>query len=168
MAATVTALTTATTGTNALHGVTYGRGNSLSPYLVEQTINFANQNIDANGSTIECVDIPANSVCMFAGIEVITALTNTASDATVDLGLSGGDADAWVDGFDIDGASAGTYADVVVATANPQIVDAATPLKMTFAGTAGTISAGVLRVFAIVMPVGDLDKATHVSRDALA
>ena len=105
---------------------------------------------------------------MFAGIEVMTALTNTASDATVDLGLSGGDADAWVDGFDIDGASAGTYSSVLVATANPQIVDTATPLKMTFAGTAGTISAGVLRVFAIVMPVGDLDKATHVSRDALA
>ena len=71
-------------------------------------------------------------------------------------------------GFDIDGASAGTYSDVLVATANSQIVDAATPLKMTFAGTAGTISAGVLRVFAIVMPVGDLDKADEVDRDYLA
>ena len=164
MAATTTALAT----TNTTHGVTYGRSTSLSPYLVEQTINFADQNIDANGSTIECVDIPANSVCMFAGIEVMTALSNTASDATVDLGLSGGDADAWVDGFDIDGASAGAYSSVLVATANPQIVDAATPLKMTFAGTAGTISAGVLRVFAIVMPVGDLDKADEVDRDMLA
>ena len=162
------ATTTALAATNTTHGVTYGRSTSLSPYLVEQTINFADQNIDANGSTIECVDIPANSVCMFAGIEVMTALSNTASDATVDLGLSGGDADAWVDGFDIDGASAGAYSSVLVATANPQIVDAATPLKMTFAGTAGTISAGVLRVFAIVMPVGDLDKADEVDRDYLA
>ena len=87
MAATTTALAT----TNTTHGVTYGRSTSLSPYLVEQTINFADQNIDANGSTIECVDIPANSVCMFAGIEVMTALSNTASAATVALGLSGGD-----------------------------------------------------------------------------
>ena len=164
MAATTTLL--ATTNTN--HGPTYGVSSRVKPYLVEQTINFADQNIDANGSTIECVDIPANCICLFAGIEVVTALTNTASDAEVDMGLSGGDADSWVDGFDIDGASAGTYATVLVATANPQVVDAATPLKLTFAGTAGTISAGVLRVFAVVMPVGSLDKATDVSRDALA
>ena len=161
MAATTTAL--ATTNTN--HGPTYGVSSRVKPYLVEQTINFADQNIDANGSTIECVDIPANCICLFAGIEVTTALTNTASDATVDMGLSGGDADSWVDGFDIDGASAGTYATVLVATANPQVVDAATPMKLTFAGTAGTISAGVLRVFAVVMPVGGLDKATEVARD---
>lgn len=161
MAATTTAL--ATTNTN--HGPTYGVSSRVKPYLVEQTINFADQNIDANGSTIECVDIPANCICLFAGIEVTTALTNTASDATVDMGLSGGDADSWVDGFDIDGASAGTYATVLVATANPQVVDTATPMKLTFAGTAGTISAGVLRVFAVVMPVGGLDKATEVARD---
>ena len=164
MAATTTAL--ATTNTN--HGPTYGVTSRAKSYLVEQTIDFSNQNIDANGSTIECVDIPANCICLFDGIEFVTALTNTASDATVDLGISGGDENGWVDGFDIDGASAGTYATVLVATANPQVVDAAAPLKLTFAGTAGTISAGVLRVFAVVMPVGGLDKATDVDRDVLA
>ena len=164
MAATSTALA----ATNTNHGPSYGVSSRAKPYLVEQTINFADQNIDANGSTIECVDIPANCICLYAGIEVETALTNTASDATVDLGLSGGDADSWVDGFDIDGAAAGVYATVLVATANPQVVDAATPMKLTFAGTAGTISAGVLRVFAVVMPVGGLNKATDVGRDALA
>ena len=164
MAATTTLLAT----TNSTHGPTYGVSSRVKPYLVEQTIDFSDQNIDANGSTIECVDIPANCICMFAGIEVTTALTNTASDATVDLGPKSGDTDAWVDGFDIDGASAGTYATVLVATANPQVHDGADPLKLTFAGTAGTISAGVLRVFAVVMPVGGLDKATDVDRDALA
>tara|TARA_R100001015_G_C4499191_1_gene74277 strand:- start:79 stop:573 length:495 start_codon:yes stop_codon:yes gene_type:complete len=164
MAATTTLLAT----TNSTHGPTYGVSSRVKPYLVEQTIDFSDQNIDANGSTIECVDIPANCVCMFAGIEVTTALTNTASDATVDLGPKSGDTDAWVDGFDIDGASAGTYATVLVATANPQVHDGADPLKLTFAGTAGTISAGVLRVFAVVMPVGGLDKATDVDRDTLA
>ena len=164
MAATTTLL--ATTNTN--HGPTYGVSSRVKPYLVEQTIDFSVQNIDANGSTIECVDIPANCVCMFAGIEVVTALTNTASDATVDLGPKSGDTNAWVAAFDIDGASAGTYASVLVATANPQVVDGADPLKLTFAGTAGKISAGVLRVFAVVMPVGGLDKATDVDRDQLA
>ncbi len=164
MAATTTLLAT----TDSTHGPTYGVSSRVKPYLVEQTIDFSDQNIDANGSTIECVEIPANCVCMFAGIEVTTALTNTASDATVDLGPKSGDTDAWVDGFDIDGASAGTYATVLVATANPQVHDGADPLKLTFAGTAGTISAGVLRVFAVVMPVGGLDKATDVDRDTLA
>ena len=96
------ATTTALAATNTNHGPSYGVSSRAKPYLVEQTINFADQNIDANGSTIECVDIPANCICLYAGIEVETALTNTASDATVDLGLSGGDADSWVDGFDID------------------------------------------------------------------
>ena len=64
MAATNTLLAT----TNSTHGITYGRGNSLGPYMIEQTIDFSNQNIDPNGSTIECVDMPANSVCMFANI----------------------------------------------------------------------------------------------------
>ena len=164
MAATTTLLAT----TNSTHGPTYGVSSRVKPYLVEQTIDFSDQNIDANGSTIECVDIPANCICMFAGIEVTTALTNTASDATVDLGPKSGDTDSWIDGFDIDGASAGTYASVTVATANPQVHDGSDPLKLTFAGTAGTISAGVLRVFAVVMPVGGLDKATDVDRDALA
>ena len=164
MAATTTLLAT----TNSTHGPSYGVSSRVKPYLVEQTIDFSNQNIDANGSTIEVIDIPANCICMFAGIEVTTALTNTASDATVDLGAKSGDTDAWVDGFDIDGASAGTYATVLVATANPQVHDGSDPLKLTFAGTAGTISAGVLRVFAIVMPVGGLDKADEVDRDTLA
>jgi hypothetical protein len=86
------------------------------------------------------------------------------------MGLSGGDADYWVDGFDIDGASAGAYAGVDTATAGvPLLVTADGSLKLTFAGTAGTISAGVIRVFAVCMPIeGGLLKAVDVDRDALA
>lgn len=166
MAATTTLL--ATTNTN--HGPSYGRTSRVKPYLVEQTINFADQNIDANGSTIECCAIPADHLIMYADVEVETALTNTASDATIDMGLSGGDADYWVDGFDIDGASAGAYAGVDTATAGvPLLVTADGSLKLTFAGTAGTISAGVIRVFAVCMPIeGGLLKAVDVDRDALA
>jgi len=164
MAATTTLLAT----TNSTHGPTYGVSSRVKPYLVEQTIDFSNQTVDANGSTMEVVDIPANCICLFAGIEIITALTNSQTDATVDLGAKSGDTDGWVDGFDIDGASAGTYADVLVATANPQVHDGADPLKLTFAGTGSSITAGVLRVFAVVMPVGGLDKPDEVDRDTLA
>ena len=40
---------------------------------------------------------------------------------------------------------------------------------LTFAGTAGTISAGIIRVFAVCMPIeGSLSRPTDVDRDQLA
>ena len=52
MAATTTLLAT----TNSTHGPSYGVSSRVKPYLVEHTIDFSNQNIDANGSTIEVID----------------------------------------------------------------------------------------------------------------
>ena len=166
MAATTTALAT----TNSTHGTTLGVSNRVKPFLVEQTFNFADQNIDANGSTIEICAVPADHLILFASLQVETALTNDQSDATVDLGLAGGDADYFVDGFDIDGASASAYAAVDDATARvPLIVTADGSLKLTFAGTASTISAGIVRVFAVCMPIeGSLSRPTDVDRDQLA
>lgn len=165
MAATTTALAT----TNSTHGPSAGRTDRIRPYLVEQRIDFSDQNIDANGSTIECCAIPADHLILFSSLEVMTALTNDQSDATIDMGLSGGDADYYVDGFDCDGASAGAFAAVDDATARvPLMVTADGSLKLTFAGTAGTISAGVLRVFAVVMPIGALTKPVETDRDQLA
>ena len=166
MAATTTALAT----TNSTHGPTYGASNRVKPFLVEQTIDFSDQNIDPNASTIECCAIPADHLIMYADVEVTTAITSDQTDGTIDMGLSGGDADYWVDGFDIDGASAGDYAGVDTATAGvPLLVTADGSLKITFAGTAGSITAGVIRVFAVCMPIeGGLSKATDVDRDQLA
>ena len=165
MAATTTLLAT----TNSTHGPTYGVSSRVKPYLVEQTIDFSDQNIDANGSTIECVDIPANCICMFAGIEVTTALTNTASDATVDLGPKSGDTDAWVDGFDIDGASDGAYAPSVTVSADLVITSADT-LDLTLAGSGASFSAGKIRVYAVLQDVSDIGEmeADEVGRDQLA
>ena len=44
---------------------------------------------------LEYLDIPAETLIMEAGIEVITALS---SSVTLDLGITGGDVDRYVDG----------------------------------------------------------------------
>ena len=165
MAATTTALAT----TNSTHGVSMGRSDRMKPYVVEQRFDFSNQNIDANGSTIEICAIPADHLMYYANLEVLTALTSDQTDGTVDMGLAGGDADYWIDGFDIDGASAGDYATMDDATADhPLLVTADGSLKLTFAGTGSDITAGVIRVFAVVMPIKSILKADEVDRDQLA
>jgi hypothetical protein len=47
----------------------------------------------------QCLNIPAESVILHAGMEVTTALTGTSSDTAFDLGITGGDVDNFVDLF---------------------------------------------------------------------
>jgi len=159
--------------TNTNYGnVTRGRNNGPQMELLEQFIDFSDNNIDPNGSTIACLSIPANTVCFEAGLEVVTALTSDQTDATVDMGNESGDVDYWVDGFDIDGASAGAYGTRDDATATlPQRFTSAGNMLLTFAGTAGTLSAGKVRVWALIANLthnNGADQATDVDRDLLA
>ena len=66
---------------------------------MENTIDVSAVNGDAgtaNGSILQVMDIPAETLIMEAGIEVLTALS---SSATMDLGITGGDVDTYVDGY---------------------------------------------------------------------
>ena len=84
-------------------GGTAGHPSKLSagirtPYLVENTIDVSAINGDsgtADGDIIQVLDIPAETLIMEAGVEVLTALS---SSATIDLGVTGGDPDRYVDG----------------------------------------------------------------------
>ena len=69
-----------------------------TPYLVENTIDVSAINSDAGAAqndVLQVLDIPAQTLIMHAGIEVITALS---SSVTLDLGITGGDVDTFVDG----------------------------------------------------------------------
>ena len=68
------------------------------PYLVENTIDISAINGDsgaAQNDVLQVLDIPAETLIMEAGIEVLTALS---SSVTLDLGITGGDVDRYVDG----------------------------------------------------------------------
>ena len=68
-------------------GTTGHPSNGRTPYLVENTIDISAINSSsgtANGDVVNALDIPAETLIMEAGIEVITALS---SSATMDLGI---------------------------------------------------------------------------------
>ncbi len=64
-----------------------------TPYLVENTIDISAINGDsgaAQNDVLRVIDLPAETLVMEAGIEVLTALS---SSVTMDLGITGGAAD---------------------------------------------------------------------------
>ena len=67
------------TVTTLAGGATSGRTAGSVPYLVDMTINFAAA-ATAKGTAlaaadiIECINVPANTVVLSAGLEVVTAL----------------------------------------------------------------------------------------------
>tara|TARA_R110000803_G_scaffold93334_1_gene160842 strand:+ start:111 stop:593 length:483 start_codon:yes stop_codon:yes gene_type:complete len=146
-----------------------GKGNpGPKAYMVEKEVNLVTEAVDPSaGDVLQVLSIPANTMILSAGIEVIeVAVQNTGTDATVDLGTDT-DANEWVAVLDIDGASVGDYAPVAAA-ATTQIDGVANTLDLTFVGTGASFTAGKLRVFAILMDVDSLGSskaAGEVARD---
>ena len=153
------------------------RGNhprGRKPYMIQNTINLAIATTSkgtalASADVYQCLNIPAESVILHAGMEVTEILTGTSSDTGYDLGITGGDVDNFVDGFDADGAAAGDYAPTSAAYA-PVMVGAADTLDILVAAQTGTTLTGKVRVFATLMDVSDVGdtSANEVDRDTLA
>jgi len=116
-----------------------------TPYLVENTIDISKINSSAgtaDGDVLQVLDVPAETLVLHAGIEVITALS---SSVTMDFGITGGDVDVFVDGD----ANATGYS-VLTATARPIIASADT-IDLLVAGAASSV--GKVRVFALMCDV---------------
>jgi hypothetical protein len=107
---------------------------------------------------------------MGAGFQVVSSATmNTGTDATAALGFTGGDVDEFAVALDIDGASDGDYAPQVAIDGLAPSTTADT-IDILLAGSGASFSAGKLRVYAVMMDIGDLGDmaADEVDRDALA
>ena len=87
----------ATYDLTAAGGTTGHPANGRTPYLVENTIEYQQSmvTLEQHKMMFLELDIPAETLIMEAGIEVITALS---SSVTLDLGITGGDVDRYVDG----------------------------------------------------------------------
>ena len=134
-------------------GTTGHPANARTPYLVENTIDVSAVNSSSgtsNGDILQALDIPAETLIMEAGIEVITALS---SSATMDLGITGGDVDRYVDGD----TNATGYA-TLTATARVVVASADT-LDILTAGADS--SAGKVRVWAVLCDVSGVDETDH-------
>jgi len=134
-------------------GTTGHPSNGRTPYLVENTIDVSAINSSsgtANGDVVNALDIPAETLIMEAGIEVITALS---SSATMDLGITGGDVDRYVDGD----TNATGYATL---TATARVVVASADTLDILTGGADS-SAGKVRVWAVLCDVSGIDESDH-------
>jgi hypothetical protein len=134
-------------------GTTGHPSNGRTPYLVENTIDIAAINSaagTADGDVVQCLDIPAETLIMQAGIEVLTALSGS---VTIDLGITGGDVDNFVDGD----TNATGYS-VLTATAN-QVIASADTLDALLAGAASSV--GKIRVWAVLCDVSGIDETDH-------
>jgi hypothetical protein len=154
-------------------GATAGRTAGSVPYLVDKVIDFAAA-ATAKGSAlaatdvIECISVPANTVILNAGIEITTLLGGESNDTTFDLGVTGVDADVFVDGFDADAAAAGAYAQNAAAFQPVVIGATADTIDLLIATATTAPTSGAARVWAVLMNVDGRIAADEVDRDQLA
>ena len=154
------------------------RGNSArgrQPYLIQNEINFATAASSkgtalAASDVITALTIPANTMIMTAGFEVTEAHAGTSTDTAFDFGVTGGDVDNFVDGFDFDGASANAYAPTPAAYAAVTVGGTADTIDLLLQAMTGTTLTGKIRCFATLMDISDAGDmaANEVDRDTLA
>ena len=139
-------------------------------YSIEATLDIAD--FIAAGNTVGSADIfqllevPANSVILSAGCEILTVFTGTS--VTVDVGIAGGD--TITDGGPTNalaypvkgtnGATLGTFS---------ALVTAADTLDVKLIAGSSDCTAGKIRVYAVVIDIADKSAArTSAARDILA
>jgi len=130
-----------------------------TPYLVENTIDVSQINSaagSAQNDVLQCIDVPAETLIMAAGVEVLTACS---SSVVIDIGVTGStagfsDPDAFVDAYDATGAA---YAPRDVADAAPMLtIKTADTIDALIAGAAS--SAGKIRVWAVLCDISGIDE----------
>ena len=143
-------------------GTTGHPSNGRTPYLVENTIDIAAVNGAAgaaDGDILQALDIPAETLVLACGVEVITALSGSVTIdigwATATSGNDTADGDRWVDGD----TNAVGYGLMLVATGSAVNFAAADTIDATLAGAASTV--GKIRVFAVMCDISGVDESDH-------
>ena len=139
-------------------------GGVAQPYLVEVELDFAEAVTEkgsalASGDVIQVISVGAGTLILGAGMLVTEEHTGTSTDTGFDLGITGGDVDQWVDGFDFDGASLGDYAAVAAGAELPTVVTAADTIDLLIAAMTGTTTGGKLRVWALLLDLPDVSES---------
>lgn len=131
------------------------------PYLVEKTIDCSTL-AASKGSAIAAADvlqvirIPAESIVLCAGLEVVTAV-NGSSDQSIGLGDSGSTS-RWVSAFDLDAATAGSHAPMVVASTNPTVFGTTSTVDIIVTAATTFATTGIIRVYALMVDASNAAK----------
>ena len=140
-------------------GTTGHPSNGRTPYLVENTVDVSAVDGDAgtaDGDFLQVLDIPAETLVMACGVEVLTALS---SSATIDIGWASAtsgndtaDVDRWVDGD----TNATGHGLIVKGTDSNVVFTAADTIDAKIHGAAS--SAGKIRVWAVMCDISGIDE----------
>jgi len=129
----------------------------------------------AANDIIQAIAVPTNTMILHAGIKVITAMEGTTTDSGLLLGITGTDVDIFSAAFDYDGASVGDHTTAVLSGGSadnlPVFTAAADTIDVEIDASSGTITGGVIRVYAICIIMDDITQsgsAAEVDRDLLA
>lgn len=141
--------------TNALTGSTHQtkHGAVTLPYKTDVNIKWADV-LAEKGSAVAALDvvqairIPAGTAVLAAGVQIVTPADSTT--LTLDVG-TGVDADAWVDGFD-GKAAAGEFSQFPAAY-QPITATAEDTIDVTLATLTGTLTAGEVTVWAVLLDI---------------
>ena len=140
------------------------------PYKVEIDVNLADATTTKGSAltasdVLQVIDVPAKTMVWAAGFEVVTP---SDGDFNVDIGITGTDADAFVDGFDCDSNSTGDMTNLPAAY-QPQVVASDDTIDMLIlAGSSAAPSTGVVRMWAVMQDVSNDLGPDEVDRDQLA
>ncbi len=134
------------------HPVQTGQG----VFVLEATIDMATVRTQKGGALVagdivESVDIPANTLILAAGIEVITAFDSSTDGTTWHLGVTGADVDNFASAVDLEDSAAGTYFGVTTATHIVGGTADTLDFEMQAVSTAPTT--GSVRIFAVCIPI---------------
>ena len=150
-------------------------GRGRQPYFIQHELNFATAVTDkgtalAANDVIPGLTIPANTVILHAGFEVTEAHAGTSTDVELDFGITGGDLDNFVDGFDFDAASVGAYAPTPAAYAPVIVGGTSDTIDIEIQSMTGTTTGGKIRMFAVCMDIDDEGSkaADEVDRNQLS
>ena len=133
-------------------GTTGHPSNGRTPYLVENTVDYSTFDPAAN-DIVQMLDIPAETLVINAGIEVLTA---SASGVTLDVG-EGGDVDSYVDGYD---STSTGFAGLVENVSNSGTVyGSADTLDVKVLGAQD--DSGKVRAWAVMCDISGVDETDH-------
>ena len=115
----------------------------------------------AAADVIESLRVPANHAVLFAVAKKTAAMTGTSTDLTFDIGITGGDVDNFVDGWDFDAATVGSWA-TPLGIQEPVVVTASDTIDILIATQTGTVTGGKFEVHAVLVDL------THETRGVIA
>lgn len=132
--------------------------NSNFAYKVWREIDLAAA-VTAKGSALAAADViealrlPAGVQILAAGAQKTTAMTGTSTDLTFDIGITGVDADIYVDGWDFDAAAVGSYGTPAGVQTPALILSASDTIDILFATQTGTVLTGKVMVWAVIVDI---------------